>query len=204
MQAQNLTVTKVQLPQNPQAIQMMAMAIQFETRGEMGSAIRMYEQALNFEPGNSTLLVCLGNALFENGRHEEAEPKLCEALAQDKENGIGWSNLVRCYLVRKDFQGALEAANQAVRYSPDFSMAWANRAAALYFLKRYNEAEESARRSIVLDNYNPVGRYYLGMSLKELRRYAEAREQFEFLIKAHPNLPEIGHIRELLAARDFR
>src|SRR5207245_2222552 len=84
--------TSARLPQDPQALGLVQMAVQLESMGNWSASARLYEQALAYEPGNPLLLLCLGNALFECERYEEAEARFREALAQDEHFGQAWLN----------------------------------------------------------------------------------------------------------------
>jgi tetratricopeptide (TPR) repeat protein len=187
------------LPQDPQALQLLAMAVKLSSSGNWDAAVRLYEQALSHEPGNPALLVVLGEGLCECKRFEEAEMRLNEALERDEQLGAAWVNLARCYLNRGDAQGGLRAAENGVKYSPDDPMAWANHAAVLYFLERYDEALASARQSVELDSRHPFGLYYIGISLFYLGRHAEAREPLELLVEVAPGFPGVPNAREILS-----
>jgi tetratricopeptide (TPR) repeat protein len=202
MQAEKLGGASIRLPQHPQALQFETMAARLGSSGNWTAAARLYEQALSYDPGNPSLLVSLGHALFECGRQGEAEASFREAVAQDQAFGLAWLNLARCLLQRQDFQGGLEAADRATQYSPDHAMAWANRAAALFALKRYEEAEESAHRSVELDNRNEIGLYYLGACHYYLGRFEEACEPLKRFVKAFPDSPGAQSARNILSYLD--
>jgi tetratricopeptide (TPR) repeat protein len=190
------------LPQDPQAMRLLAMATNLASQGNHEAAARLYEQALSHEPGNAALLTALGETLCECGRFDQAEARLREALAKDEELGTAWLNLVRCLVQRRDLQAALEAADKAVKYAPDDSMAWANRAAVQYNLQQYAAALASARRSLELDGRNPFGMFYAGFSLFFLERYREARDTLQRLVRMAPDFQGVPIARDMMGEID--
>lgn len=202
MQEVSIARMSANLPQDPQAVRLMGMATNLASRGNHEAAAKLYEQALSHEPGNAALLTALGETLCECNRFDEAEALLREALAKNEKLGHAWMNLARCLLQRGELQAALEAADKCVKYAPDDSMSWANRAAVQYNLQKYGAALASARRSLELDSRNPFGVFYMGFSLFFLDRPREARDHLQRLMRMAPDFPGVPLARQMLGEID--
>eukprot|EP00929_Paragymnodinium_shiwhaense_P015664 TRINITY_DN12375_c0_g2_i3.p1 TRINITY_DN12375_c0_g2~~TRINITY_DN12375_c0_g2_i3.p1 ORF type:complete len:792 (-),score=134.28 TRINITY_DN12375_c0_g2_i3:318-2693(-) len=67
----------------------------------------------------------LAVALFQNGKHEQAERRLRIALQMNPEFDKGWNNLA-CCLASRDIMSAARAARKAVAIAPENPQYWAN------------------------------------------------------------------------------
>jgi tetratricopeptide (TPR) repeat protein len=76
-------------------------------------------------------------ALMDLGRHEQAQPLLAEALAEDPASAGTWCAMARCCYAQRDWQGALDATGRALEARPGMVVAWRFRALALIELERW-------------------------------------------------------------------
>jgi type IV pilus assembly protein PilF len=90
---------------------------------------------------------------------------------------------------------ALEILEEAVAESPDSSRMHGIYGEYLFLAGRYVAAEEELNRALVLDPHLTDSRNWLGATLAEQERYAEAQEQYEWALKdpAYPT-PELIHL----------
>ena len=90
-------------------------------------------------------------ALMDLGRHEQAQPLLAEALAEEPGSAGTWSAMARCTYAQHDYQGALEATGHALEARPDMVVAWRFRALALIELERWEEAWQAAGEAVRIE-----------------------------------------------------
>lgn len=109
-----------------------------------------------------------------------------------------------------DFEGALSAANRAVRMDPTQPVSHCNLGHVNMLLGRQNEALRAYNRAIELEPNHPVGHIVLGDCLMAMKRFQEAFESYNtaaslpkqygtaYLGQAHA-LYRMGHTDEGLA-----
>jgi Flp pilus assembly protein TadD len=90
-------------------------------------------------------------ALMDLGRHEQAQPLLAEALAEDPASAGTWCAMARCCYAQRDWQGALDATGRALEARPGMVVAWRFRALALIELERWEDAWEAAGEAVRLE-----------------------------------------------------
>ena len=187
-----------QLVQHPQASQLWKMAQSLQQRGNLDAAERLANQALTLLPDHPLLMSWRADFLFHLGRIDEAERILELAIKVAPTIGQFWTDVCRCRLERKNFQGALQAAEEAVRLAPEDSMGWANRAASLSGLNQLKEGRDSARHATELDPRNEWAWLHLGQTNWRLGRRDEAELAFKQLLSVCPNFREGDRVRKMI------
>ena len=89
--------------------------------------------------------------LFEQSRHDLAEPEVRQALAADPDNALAHALLSICLLEREDWNAATDEARTAVRLAPDSPFSHSTLARVLANRQYLDEAFESAEESLRLD-----------------------------------------------------
>lgn len=107
---------------------------------------------------SSPNLTSYGRGLLIAGRGDEAITYFQEALAMDPHHGNAWADLAAAYLERSRLTGdpaaaaqALSAADEAVRLAPTLVEANFNRALALTYLEKREEARAAWGRVLELE-----------------------------------------------------
>jgi tetratricopeptide (TPR) repeat protein len=121
------------------------------TLGWYGEALASYDQALDIRPNFPTAWRDRGVVLALVGRPQEAATAFDRAISINPKDYVVW--YLRGNLLRKDlrlYEVAVESYNKAVQIQPNFADAWLGRGRALAELKRYKDAEASARRALKL------------------------------------------------------
>jgi tetratricopeptide (TPR) repeat protein len=187
------------VPREPAVLERIQMAGRLASQRNWLAAARMLENAGSGRTNSPCLSAQVGEWLFEGGDRRGSETHLRRALKLKLTCGVAWLNLTRCHLADGDLPAGLDAATRTTELIPEFSMAWANHAAALVALKRYSEAESSARKSLELDDRNGVALYNLGVSLRTQRRNAEARTALERFVTLCSDSPAVDSARDILS-----
>ena len=93
-------------------------------------------------------------------------------------------------MANREYSLALDAYNQAIRLSPDGPQShvyYSNRAAALCYLERYEEAEEDSIKSLSFDPTYGKAHARLGLSRFFLQDYAGAVAAYTAALQHDPD-----------------
>ena len=127
-----------------------------------------------------------GVALFEAGRHADAEQRLEASLALLPGRVSTLINLGAARLALGRPADALAALDAVIAAEPQHADAWCHRGSACSELGRDDEALASFDRALALDGGNGAARYQRALSLARLGRHAEALPALETLLRDEP------------------
>jgi tetratricopeptide (TPR) repeat protein len=153
-----------------------------DPKGDLERADELESKALALDPDWTWPHDVKGGVLRIQGRTEEAATEHERALALDTSNVDAAAQLGIDYRFLGRFDKSLEYLDRAILASPHDpsltywydSKAWAN-----FGLKRYDQAIESARRSIAINPNNPFSHVVLVAALALTGRDVEAREALQ-------------------------
>lgn len=180
-----------------------ALALRASAEVALGSGD--YEAASNYCaslcavcPSDSWAHMNYGVSLARLRKFDQAKIELhkAEHLAPDDPDVCG--NLSSLYFAQQDYERSLLYADKAIAGAPGNPSAHNSRGAALLKLDRYQEALLSLAKAIELY----PGEYYedavenLGLTLHDMRQYAEAYACYEQIFSMHPN--DMGSLALLL------
>ncbi|MFD0154894.1 tetratricopeptide repeat protein [Streptomyces sp. NPDC127132] len=111
-------------------------------------------------------------ALYDTGRYEQAGALVAQHLATDPEDADALVLLARCHHRAGEGQAALAAVDQALGARPELLMGWLMRVQILLGLKRFPEAETTARRAVEIAPQYWGSHYALGTALAEHAEHA--------------------------------
>lgn len=92
-----------------------------------------------------------GQLLLQQGRYQEAEKELQQALNNNPTNFIAHALISECYLETKRFSEALVFSLQALQYAPDNTFALYMHAKALFYNKKTKEASAIIHQGLSID-----------------------------------------------------
>lgn len=136
-----------------------------------------------------------GLALWKSGQLDEAEGALVRSTTLNDQSIKTWINLARVRLDRREFDGALEAADRATALDPGSSDALHQRGRALDGLNRGDEAVLTLEQARGLSPDNGYIANTLGYLLLRRGRPEEAVAHLE---SARDRLPQIAYVRNNL------
>jgi protein O-GlcNAc transferase len=153
-------------------------------------AAAAYEEAVRRNPAHARAWCGLGAARRRLADMDAAREAYEEALRLDPDYAEAWSNLGEWRFVKGDAAGALECFERALRQAPGLLEALNNRVAALYELRRYEDAEERAREAIVHHPREASLHVNLGNVLLHTGRARPAAKAFREALDCDPACPE--------------
>lgn len=126
------------------------------TLGSYAEALDSYNQVLQIKPNLQIVWRDKGIVLALLGRPREAVSAFEQAINIKSDDYVAW--YLRGNLLRKNLQSyeaALASYNRAIKIQPSFADAWLGRARALAQLRRYQEAQASAKQALTLKPNDP-------------------------------------------------
>ena len=153
-------------------------------------AAAAYEEAVRRNPEHARAWCGLGAARRRLADMDAAREAYEEALRLDPDYAEAWSNLGEWRFVTGDAAGALECIGRALRQAPGLLEALNNKVAALYELRRYDEAEAQAREAIARHPREASLHVNLGNVLLHTGRARPAAKAFRTALDCDPACPE--------------
>ena len=140
------------------------------------------ERCLEMDPDDPTALSMSLFAVQLQGRVADSRIKARQLMRLAPSHPLAMTAAGSVLLWDHDYRGALALFNRAIncgRKGPLFSVYLQLRAAALYLLEEYAEAEITARECVLDFPSFSGGHRYLGLALAQLGRVDEARAELE-------------------------
>ncbi len=113
--------------------------------GDYAAAEEAYRKALEAEPDNAQARYNLGNALYQQGRLEEAAREYeaaARSAAQNEVAARAWHNLGNAFFRLEQLDKSIEAYKQALRRNPHDFDTKKNLSAALQLLKQQQQQQQ--------------------------------------------------------------
>ena len=96
----------------------------------------------------------LGNTAFSAGNYADAVKHFTDAIGVDAANHVFYSNRSAAYAALNDYDAALTDADKTVAIKPDWVKGYSRKGAALYGLKRYDDACDAYNKGLEIDGTN--------------------------------------------------
>ena len=160
-------------------------------RRQFERAAKLYERALEEGLPTESLAVahtCLGNALSELGRLDEARAEHERALEIDPSLDKAWVNLGVVHRLQGDLDEAERCYREALKLAPDYAELHASLGALHVFRDEPEQAVESLRRAIALDARLPIAHANLAIALAMAGRFEEVEASLKHaVVLGYPN-----------------
>jgi tetratricopeptide (TPR) repeat protein len=164
-------------------------------------AAKDFEKAVAIYPKYADAWVDLGKLRLQRKDTAGAGEAMRKAIDADPKLVTPYLELGLLSAQKQDWEESSRFLDRAVRLDPvDYPQAWYTDAVAHFNLKRYEEAEKSARQAVKLDPHhvNPRSQYLLGLVLEEKKDYAGAATELASYVTFAPNAPDLPQVREEL------
>jgi tetratricopeptide (TPR) repeat protein len=173
--------------------------LQLMLKNKPEDALKEFEKAVTAYPKYADAWVNIGKIRVDQKNPQAAREALMKAMDADDKLVAPHIELGMIAARENKWAEAAPLLEKGLRLDPvDFPNVWYANAAANFNLKKYDEAEKSAREAIKLDprHANPRSEYLLGLILAEKHDYAAAATQFRNYLKASPNAPDMAVVKD--------
>lgn len=185
------------LAKHPHAAVYNNLGVIWETRDDMGKAVRHYQLAAQLDPRVSLYRYNLGLALRKIGNFERS----IEELEKSATLAPRWSEakieLAESYMLDERFGEALATDQEALLRDPRSSGIWLAKGRVLLHMRRTEDAREAVLKALDLEPDNPWAWASLGMIHRDLGGLQEAVTALRKAISINPKL---GHAYSNLGA----
>jgi tetratricopeptide (TPR) repeat protein len=160
--------------------------------GQKTQAEQDINKAIEVGPNNPLGYIWLGNLRLPDKRYPEAEKSFLRALDLDPKSSDALNGLMRTYLLQKDADKAIAAANAQIAKVPDSSAFYDLLGTALFDAKKDNkEAEAALQKSVELDRTNGDAYLKLGQVQFAEGSTSQAIATYQQGIKDNPRDPAL-------------
>lgn len=181
----------------------------------LASSLRQAYTGLNIKNNFDAAMVWVnkGNALYNQGKYEDAVEAYDEAIKLDTENTPAWLAKGLALDELERYYEAIEAYDEVIKLDPEIAAAWNDKGVALGKLDKDDEEIAAYEKAIKLDPNTALYWTNKGMVLNGQGKYTKAIEAFNRAIRLDPNdarawsgkgdaLSELGRYGESVAAYD--
>jgi tetratricopeptide (TPR) repeat protein/serine/threonine protein kinase len=172
----------------------LAWSLVHRQRPVLAEAVGFYRAAAAVRPQSPGVHLNLGKALYDLGKHTDAEACFRRTLALKGDYAMAHNNLGHALNGQARYQEAEACFRQALALNEDLPMAHAGLGAALNNQHRYQEAEACCRQAVALKEDYAGAHASLGFALFGQGQYQEAEACFRQALALNAGVPEVHHI----------
>lgn len=143
------------------------------------------QQALSLAPASPEALRALGRVMFSRRDYAAAEEKLREALKINPDYLEAHISLAWCYIEAHELDKAEQAAMAAKIISEDAFEVMMTFARIFYDKKEFERSASAAQEEVNIHRKSGRGYYDLGLALRALGKFTEAKENFAMSLEYH-------------------
>jgi len=151
------------------------------------NSFTLFQQTLAVTPPNLIIQNCLGIAMDNAGRYDEAAAHFEKALQVQHGHYEVLVNMGVTHYHQSKVPEAIKYYEAAIRSQPDAPEAHAQLALALWKQSRNEAAYDEVRRASQLAPKDANIRNYLGIALGRMGRFPEAIDQLQEALRLNPN-----------------
>jgi tetratricopeptide (TPR) repeat protein len=170
---------------NPNSLEaMLGLAEAERHRERCDEALAHYQKVVARDPDNVMALVGIGRCHFELGRLQQAQDALEKALSLDPDNVDANTFAGDVYVYEQKYPEAVSHYRMAVQSRANHIPAYRGAGVALESAGLITEAEETYRRGLTYDAYDPYLLFGLGRVYIELGDETRARTHLDAALEA--------------------
>ena len=159
-------------------------------QGDIGAALKVLQRAEKLSPGNTQVLLALGNELDAQHEPKKAVSVLQKAFALAPKNPEIVNALGNAEQGARRFERALKCYQQAAKLIPDVAAVHINVGDMVRLLGDPSEAKSHFSLALNLDPNNLTAHYHLAVCELELGDAARSLQHLAAIESATPYLPE--------------
>jgi len=137
-------------------------------------------------PGEHELRFYRGLVYSKTNRKEKAAGEFRAAIAIDSSYEDAWKELCYLYILSKEHEAALAAADEYLAAFPSSGAGWRFRGYALNIGKKHDDAVLAFRKAVAADSLDYFSWFELGSTLERLKRVDEAADAFKRVLRIRP------------------
>lgn len=118
-------------------------------RTDYTGAMQTVDSALKYSPRDKNLINKKGYLFFTLQNYPEASRLFNEAIRLDKKDVYGYMNLSQIYYAKNEFRKGADILDTALKYNPTHYILLNDKGYFLFLMKKYPEAKEYFRASLV-------------------------------------------------------
>ncbi len=174
----------------PNLEEMMILASQHQGAGNFGVAEQLYQQVLRAVPDRADAHCCLGVALAQQGKTQQALASLLQALRCQPDYPEAHNDLANVLQSVGKVEEAVVHYGDALRLRPDYREAHNNLGVALARLGKLEESAAHHHEAVRLSPNYAAGHYNLGSVLERQDKLDEAIACYRQALTLRPDLAE--------------
>ncbi len=155
----------------------------FSKKGAHFKAIESFNKALEFSPEPEEVWSLLGMEYLYLDDFENARFNFEKCLEVDFDDYSALYNLIYCFDMDNDAEGAIKYLNSYIDQNPYCEVAWHQLGRQYFTLKKYKKALTSFDYSVLIDEFFIGGYLEKAKTLEKLERYQEAIENYLYTIE---------------------
>lgn len=156
---------------------------------DYNTALDIYTEAINLEPNSDDAWTGLGVTLRRLNKPTEALKYLEKAIKLNPRNDKAWCNRGIALCELKRFEESLPFYDRSIKENPNKHWAYFGKANALMGLERFDEALIAYQKvTEIAPDYTDAWMWMGYLLLTNTKRYQEALNAFEHIIKDYPSL----------------
>ncbi len=174
-----------------------ALGVAYLEAGDAGAAETQFRRALKMKikPAGTTWSQ-LSHSLARQGKVDEAQDALAQALKRDDERAEYHSQAAWLYLKMKKFKEAEKSASRAVELNPAYASGLRFLGDALSAQEKYREAIKAYEKSLALDASQADVYLNLGWAHEAAGEPVSAQRNYELFLKTGPDADTAEKVRE--------
>lgn len=160
-------------------------------QGNLIRAIELYQQAVLYSPGDSTVHVELARTQILSGQYEAAQTSAQNALLLNPENPSAHAYLGWVYVFLEDYNAADRALKQALSLNPEHAEAIAFLAEMAADQQQYEEAANLSKQALALDSNSLEVRRARAYVLQLTANYEEAVIAYQAALQINDKIADL-------------
>jgi tetratricopeptide (TPR) repeat protein len=171
------------------------LARQLLAQRRLGPAIREFQISTRISPGNPQMLAELGNALGQSG-DPEGEIQAYSTAARLRPDARGYIRLAEVLFRNRRVPAAITTYEEALRFDPANTEAWAGLGAILLAVDRFPEAVDAYSNVLRSQPDNGPIHNEVGIAYALQGKYAEAIRHFSQAVSLNPTPDIVANLRK--------
>jgi len=160
----------------------MALGRNYVLLGAPNYSLLFFEQAIDLEPGNQSILLELGNSYYEVRAFDKSARVFSELLEQDSTNAYYYKQLAQCYYKTRKWDEAIELLKKSFDINPrDANVAY-QLSGLLVNQNEFEKAFEYIREGLVHNGQHLQLNKLAAETLFKMKHYDSASNQYELII----------------------